>query len=331
MPAWRMPSRISKRFSVAPGTGLQSPVQRRKRNSKSVVDRYSRTVRSLENPDTLSRPDKVGAIENVQQRDAVRHFADRRHMESPLRGKIDLDHMRQGFQIGKAAAQPAAIDNVGAEVPWFPVIGDPSRGAVQRLMIEHDVVAVDVTELIGIEVELPGRHTFLHISADSGAGMSGEIFTGVGYRRLGAPDIAMLVVERRENRHVAKLSGVQVVLRVFIEGIFRDSYLLCQLMNDTYIPFIVIFGLRSDCPGSGLARRALECLGSAGRDALKTRHLHIPREASVQSGGKPRHINEVDSRIDLIVIGKAAEPIPSHAEVGAQFLGQLPGIFQVDA
>ena len=93
--------------------------------------------------------------------------------KAPLRGKIDLDHVRQGFEIGKAAAQPAAIDNIGAEHPGFPVIGNPSRGAVQRLMIEHDVVTVDVAELIGIEVELPGRHTFLHISADSGAGMSG--------------------------------------------------------------------------------------------------------------------------------------------------------------
>src|ERR1700733_13848309 len=105
-------------------------------------------------------------------------------MEGPLRGKIDLDHVWQRFEIGKAAAQPAAIDNIGAEVPWVPVIGDPSCGAVQRLMIEHDVVAVDVAELIGIEVELPGRHTFLHVPSDSGAGMSGEIFAGVGYRRL---------------------------------------------------------------------------------------------------------------------------------------------------
>src|SRR5271156_5466045 len=134
MPASRMPFRISKRCSVAPRAGRASLVQRGKRNSESVVDRYSRTVGSLENPDTLSRPDKVGAIENVQQRDAVRHFANRRHMESPLRGNIDLDYVRQGFEIGKAAAQPAAVDHISAEVPRFPVIGNPSRGAVQRLM-----------------------------------------------------------------------------------------------------------------------------------------------------------------------------------------------------
>src|SRR5271154_5454444 len=146
MPAWRMPSRISKRCSVAPRTGRASLVPRGKRNSESVVDRYSRTVSSLEDPDTLSRPNKVGAIENVQQRDAVRHFADRRQVEAPLRGKIDLDHVRQGFQIGKAAAQPTAIDNIGAEHPWFPVIGNPSRCAVQRLMIKHDVVTIDVAE-----------------------------------------------------------------------------------------------------------------------------------------------------------------------------------------
>src|ERR1700689_4924265 len=139
-----MPSRISKRCSVAPRAGLESSVQRGKRNSKSVVDRYSRTVSSLENPDTLSRADKVGAIENVQQRDAVRHFADRRHMEGPLCGKIDLDHVRQGFQIGKAAAQPAAIDNIGAEHPGFPVIGNPSASAVQGSRIKNDVEEVDV-------------------------------------------------------------------------------------------------------------------------------------------------------------------------------------------
>src|SRR5208283_2100469 len=130
-----MRSRISKRCSVALRAGRASLVQRGKRNSESVVDRYSRTISSLEDPDTFSRPNQVGAIENVQQRDAVRHFSDRRHVESSLRGEIDLDHVRQRFQIGKAAAQPAAIDNISTEQPWFPVIGNPARGAVKRLMI----------------------------------------------------------------------------------------------------------------------------------------------------------------------------------------------------
>ena len=115
-------------------------------------------------------------------------------------------------------------------------------------MIEHDVVPVYVAELVGIEVELSGRHTFLHVSADSGAAMNREILGIVGDRGLRAPDVTVLIVERRENRHHSKLSGIKVVFRVLVKAIFRNGDVLCQLMNDANVPLIVVFGFRVTVP-----------------------------------------------------------------------------------
>src|SRR6202167_5046946 len=169
MPPSKQRCRISKRCSAAPRAGLAplhrswSMVQGGKRNSQRVVHSNPGTIRGLENSDTLSRPDQVGAIENVKQRDSICHFADRRDLESSLRGKIDLHHVRQLFQIRKASAQAAAIDKIGTELPRLPSIGDPARGAVKRLVIEHDVVPGFVAQLVGLKGELTGRYTFAHV------------------------------------------------------------------------------------------------------------------------------------------------------------------------
>src|ERR1700689_2038201 len=137
--------------------------------------------------------------------------------------------MGQLLQIGKASAQATAIDNAGAELPWLPSIVYARRGAIQRLMIEYYVVPVDVAQLVGIEVELPGRDAFLHIPAYSSAGMGRKIFTAVSDRRFRAPYVAVLVVEGREYRHIAKLSGVKIVLGVLVESIFGNGDVFRQL------------------------------------------------------------------------------------------------------
>ena len=42
------------------------------------------------------------------------------------------------------------------------------------------------------------------------------------------------------------------------------------------------------------------------------------------------HIDQIDCRIDLIVVGKAAQTIPAYTKICSQLLGDLPGIFQID-
>src|ERR1700691_4509408 len=121
-------------------------VQRRQWDRQCVIDRNSRAISGLEDPNTLGRPDQVGAIEDVEQRDSVSNFAHVRHLETSLRAQIDLNHMREGFQVGKTPAQPTAVNRIKAECVWFPAVGCSARGAIEWLMIEHDIVAVDVTQ-----------------------------------------------------------------------------------------------------------------------------------------------------------------------------------------
>lgn len=73
---------------------FSTSIQGRERNCQSIIDGNSWTISGLEDSDALRRPNQVGSVENVQQRNPVRHFADVRHVESSLSGQIDLGHVR---------------------------------------------------------------------------------------------------------------------------------------------------------------------------------------------------------------------------------------------
>jgi hypothetical protein len=290
-------------------------VQRRQRNSQCVIDGNSRTIGRLEDPNPFGRPDQVGPIENVEQRDSVSYCTNMRYLKGSLTAQVHLNNVREGLQVGEPPAQSTTIQSIDAERIWVPVITSAARGAVQRLMVEHYVVPVDVAQLVGIEVELAGRHSLLHVPADRGATMNREIVGVVGERGLRPPDVPVLVVEGCENRHISELARVEVMARVFIKSIFRGRDVLRQLMYYTGIPLIVVFGFRRDdssaCQASGSSKRGR----GAGRDALKARHLHVPSKSGVECGIEAWHKDQIDCRIDLIVIGKAAQTIPTYANI----------------
>ena len=104
-----------------------------------------------------------------------------------------------------------------------------------------------------------------------------------------------------------------------------------QLIDDTAVDLVIVFGIGRDGSRSRQSGGSGKCRRRARRDPLETRHLHIASEAAVKGEVAPRLIYQVDRRIDLIVVGEAAQAIPAHTKVGAQFLRQLPGVLQIDS
>src|ERR1700683_1282178 len=106
--------------------------------------------------------------------------------------------------------------------------------------------------------------------------------------------------------------------------------MLAELLYYAGVPFEIIFGFRSDGSAARFATRASERGWRAGRDSQEARHLHIAREAPVKSGVTKQLIDQIDCRIDLIVICKTAQTIPSYAGIHTKLLSDLPGVVETD-
>src|SRR5579883_1558048 len=116
----------------------------RQRYGQHIINRYPRPVGSLEDPDSVSRPDQVSAIENVEHHDPVCQLSQPRNGEVSGRAEVELPHLWKLGLIRKAAPESAAEQAVESELIVVPAIRRPTRSANQRRVIEHDIVAVDV-------------------------------------------------------------------------------------------------------------------------------------------------------------------------------------------
>jgi len=78
-------------------------------------------------------------------------------------------------------------------------------------VIERDGVGFDERQFVRVEVELASVDAALEVLAEREIGVGRKVVALVVNGELAAPDMAVVVVERREDRDIAELAGIQIV------------------------------------------------------------------------------------------------------------------------
>src|SRR5579863_5264530 len=175
-----------------------------------VVQRATRAVGGLKDADAVGRTDEVHAVEDVQEREPLRKERRTRAVPRALDAQVCLHDLRQLCEVRKPGTQTAAVETVGGDRPGTGPPARPRGGTGERLMIEHDRMAVDVGELRGVEIELTRDDAALPVAPEREVGIGREARALIAGGELRSPHVAGAVVEGREDRHDAELAGVEV-------------------------------------------------------------------------------------------------------------------------
>ena len=125
-----------------------------------IENRESWPVGRLENPNSFRRSDQIDSIKEIKDRNPINQLTDSGNLKGPLRADVDLKDTWELFQVSESGPQTAAIDRGKTEGIRFRGISGTGRGSDQRLVIEHDVMMVDVSQFVRIKIELTGRQAW---------------------------------------------------------------------------------------------------------------------------------------------------------------------------
>jgi hypothetical protein len=110
----------------------------RQRYCESVVNGDAWSIRRLKHSDAVWRPDQIGAVEDVEQHDAIGDLTEPWNVELFCRAEAYLPHIGQTLGIGEAGPETCVKQGIESEQPIAPAIGNAPRDREQSGVIEHE-------------------------------------------------------------------------------------------------------------------------------------------------------------------------------------------------
>src|SRR5450755_35842 len=214
-------------------------------------------------------------------------------MEGVTGTQIELGVARQVLAIGNTRAvgelevgtQAGPKEHVGAEARVLPKIGPSGRSRDPLLMIETNVVAGDVGELLGREVELRGHDVAPPRTLKGEVAVGGKAIAGVVGGELDTGNAAVAIVERSENDWRAELAFIDQILRWLVVAVDSERQAPEQLLLHADVVVVGALGrgrgIGSDRAG-GQGGAVEEFREGFAADQLERRRGEIARIAGVQ-------------------------------------------------
>ena len=245
-----------------------------------------------------------------------------------------MSAVRDAGAVGEiqTRTQARADQQVAAHAGAVPRIGRAAGHRHLLLVVEMDVVAGDISQIVGGEVELARLEILADRALERDVAVRLEMAGRVVAGEFHAVHLAVAVIERRQDDGRTELTLVDEVDRLLVIAVHADGESFGNALLDADVVVVRALGLDRVVLGDRrLERRVEELLDGGAADQLERRRREEARVAGVHGGVFRRLPHEVHARAELAAARERREVIEAHSIVHHQHRVDVPLILQIRA
>ncbi len=236
-----------------------------------------------------------------------------------------------GHRIDRVCAQSRSEQQVAAQPRGAQLVRGSRRRRVGLVVVEIDVVAGDIGELAGLEIELAGDDAPPLRLLHRPVGVDAERSPRIAGRELHASRVALGVVERCQDDRGAELAFVDQVPVLPVEAVHAHGDAGDLLLAPHVVIGLAVREGRGVEVGGRRRGGSRELADRLHGHQLERRRGEIAGVAGVQGRAGQGSPHRIDPRAPLVLVAVGVQLVEAQAVVQRQRRQQLPLVLQIGA